>query len=266
MSEMTVTREQLRSVYRAIGVDTADEWDDKTLLAKIGKLTVLKEKDFQIPDKKVAALYDELVSESAAKTKFVLDGNAEPAPATKKAKPEPKPKAKPAAKAKPEPKAKGKAKPEPKAKGKAKPEPKAKKEPVENGHYKSPHKSSYYTKITPLREDRGIGIAATVIEILKKASERKPLTKDQIHEALVKAFPDRDPDKMLTSVNNLVPTRLKLVRNINVWKSKKKDTEGKPYTSFWIPGEGDEIQPKAEKPEPKQKKPSPKKVPVKDAE
>lgn len=52
------------------------------------------------------------------------------------------------------------------------------------------------------------GVIQTIYDYLCKRSERKPGTKEEVHQLLVEKFPDRSPDSMWTTVNTQVPSRL----------------------------------------------------------
>ena len=65
--------------------------------------------------------------------------------------------------------------------------------------------------------DRGPGVVRTIVQALRKAGERgRPVTKAEIHERLKRQFPDRDPNKMMTTVNNRVPTYLNKIMGMGV--------------------------------------------------
>jgi hypothetical protein len=69
---------------------------------------------------------------------------------------------------------------------------------------------------------RGAGVVATIIECLKK----KPCTKEQILNHLIKKFPDRG-EKMRSTVNTYVPFRLNFDKKLNV----QTDKDGKFFIS-----------------------------------
>lgn len=63
------------------------------------------------------------------------------------------------------------------------------------------------------------GVIDTIEAVLKAAGEKgKGVTKEQIADKLAKAFPDRERDAMLKTVNVQVPSRLKSDRNLKVTK------------------------------------------------
>ena len=72
---------------------------------------------------------------------------------------------------------------------------------------------------------RGVGVCATIVECYQKASKKKPVTKAEILEVLTKKFPDRDPDKMKSTVSGS-PTWIPLEKKLTV----ERDGEG----GFWI--------------------------------
>ena len=75
------------------------------------------------------------------------------------------------------------------------------------------------------KSERKPGVIDAIIEVLTNASAKKPVTKEEIVEALTEKFPDRDPEKMTKTVNTQVPGRLKDAKGLDVRK------EGK---GFWI--------------------------------
>ena len=72
------------------------------------------------------------------------------------------------------------------------------------------------------------GVIKTIIECLKGASAKHPITKDQIVVRLVKEFPERAEAAMRSTVNAQVPTGLKAEKDLVV----QRDPEGKGY---WLP-------------------------------
>lgn len=103
------------------------------------------------------------------------------------------------------------------------------------------------------------GVLATVVAELKaagKGSKPKPVTKEQIVDVLAAKFEDRDPVKMATNLNNILPTGLRIEYGLHVWKQKLTDDKGNVSTGYYIHGDGRTPQPEqppAEKsaPEPK---------------
>ena len=91
-------------------------------------------------------------------------------------------------------------------------------------------KSSKATKkVTkkPKKENKSgpkkVGVIATIVEVLKKSSKSKPVTKDAICEVLEERFPDRDPASMMRTINVQVPNRLKSDKGLEIEKVVKGD-------------------------------------------
>lgn len=68
-------------------------------------------------------------------------------------------------------------------------------------------------------ENRGPGVIDVIAEVLKGASKKKPVSKDDIVKQLAKRFTDRDPEKMRKTVNAQVPSRIARDRKIKVQSS-----------------------------------------------
>lgn len=60
--------------------------------------------------------------------------------------------------------------------------------------------------------------APGVIATIAKAISKKARTKKQILKVLVKAFPERDPEKMMKTINVQVPSRLRKDKGLNIEK------------------------------------------------
>lgn len=69
-------------------------------------------------------------------------------------------------------------------------------------------------------------VSDSIRDWLKDASEKKPLTLEKIHKLLVVRFPDRDPDKMMSTLKVEVPWRLKVRKGHDV----RNDGKG----GWWI--------------------------------
>ena len=74
------------------------------------------------------------------------------------------------------------------------------------------------------------GVIASIVDFLKEADEQNPLTKEDLLNKLCEAFPDRERDKMHTTVTVQVPNRLAVERKLLV---KKVKGQGK-RTAYWI--------------------------------
>jgi len=68
---------------------------------------------------------------------------------------------------------------------------------------------------------KGPGVIATIIEVIDSKKGQK-FTLDEIHDALVKRFPFRNPDGMLVTVRSQVPRRLERDRGYKF----KKNADG----------------------------------------
>lgn len=69
------------------------------------------------------------------------------------------------------------------------------------------------------------GIIATIIAMLKKGTEKKPVTKETILEKLIQEFPDRDSKAMKSTISSQVPSGLKAEKDITVKRNDK---------GFWV--------------------------------
>ncbi len=65
------------------------------------------------------------------------------------------------------------------------------------------------------------GVIATIVNTLRKATEKRPVTKERILEVLVKKFPDRSPLKMMSTVSSQVPSGLRVGKSLEVHKNDK---------------------------------------------
>lgn len=68
--------------------------------------------------------------------------------------------------------------------------------------------------------EKGPGVIGTIIELLQKADENKPVSKDQILKELSKRFPDRDADGMKKTINIQLPTRIRKDKGFEVLKNE----------------------------------------------
>lgn len=70
------------------------------------------------------------------------------------------------------------------------------------------------------------GVVAEIVNILKRASKKKPITKAQILDQLVKKFPDRAPHAMKNTISSQVPSAL--------WTEKKLKVATNDKGGFWL--------------------------------
>ena len=62
-------------------------------------------------------------------------------------------------------------------------------------------------KVKPVVKKKGTGVIATIVSLIEK-SGKKGITKDEILEQLVEAFPDREKVSMKNTINVQVPNRI----------------------------------------------------------
>ena len=65
------------------------------------------------------------------------------------------------------------------------------------------------------------GIITRIIEVLRSASKKKPVTKEQILEELKKSFPERDAKAMKNTIGSQIPSGLLTEKNLKVSKDDK---------------------------------------------
>jgi hypothetical protein len=211
-------------LFLALQVDTAKDWDFAKLSTKLEKgIRKYKEGDGDLKDEELNNLYNDIHAIQEAGGILEVEDDLTPAGAKKK-----KP---PTEEAAPKKKAK-----------KRDPKPKGERTPVAWSDLVKRFKK----EPQPLTE-RGTGIIRSIINQLKEAGKGtpKPITKEDIVKVLKKEFKGRDEAKMTTTVNNQIPSRLKLVRHIHVWTGEAVSTPGK--TGYYIKGDGLKEQPKAER-------------------
>lgn len=264
---MKVKRSEILALLLDMNMLAADGWTLPQMVSKVnqegGGISRYKEEDHEFSSPEFKKLYEDIVVDQTNGNLVEIEDDSETAaadakanvpetdkPAEAPAKPAPKPAAKPKAEKDAKPKAKPKAeKAAPKAKSKAKAKPSAngdKKSPWPKGSWQA--QAAYWKKNPKEVTDRGPGVMRTVIKELKHAGKNpdkpKPITKDDLLGVLTKEFKDRTPEKMMTYLNNLVPTGLRNEYGIHVWKAKGDKGE---KTGYYIVGDGDKPQPKAPK-------------------
>lgn len=72
------------------------------------------------------------------------------------------------------------------------------------------------------RAPRGVGVIATIIECLKGATKKKPISKETILKVLIEKFPDRQPGAMKSTISSQIPSGLKVEKKIEVQGSNEK--------------------------------------------
>ncbi len=74
-----------------------------------------------------------------------------------------------------------------------------------------------------------VGVSKAIYDVLVRAGRTKipkPVTKEEIVAHLTAKFPDRSPDKMRSTVNNLVPTRFVAQNRLDVQRKRLGDVMG----------------------------------------
>ena len=74
------------------------------------------------------------------------------------------------------------------------------------------------------------GVTRVILQELRTATEAQPVTKEIILNVLSREFPDRDVEKMRTTVNNLVPGRFRNEYGLPV----QRRMTGNGRYGFWI--------------------------------
>lgn len=220
MSTATFPLTRVRALYTALGVPTAADWDAPTAASRLKTIGKLSDAVADVTDPALTALYDQIAKavEDGAEIEVTDDAKAAP------------------------PKAKS-------GKGKAKGKEKAKTEKTKAaGKAKSgaaarrPGETEYERRERVWKEkwgetgqpvsDRGAGVTKVIIRELRAAGKGpRPagITKEGILEVLKAEFPDRDPLKMIVTVGNQVPTRLRDERFLNVWKVDGDDRKARYF-------------------------------------
>ena len=198
----SVSREELNALFAALGSKAAVKWSEKRLRSKIAELPGLNLSGLQHPHHRSLADFligaledermddlpiDEIEGEEGAEVEQAVE---EETPAGQKVKSK-RPSGVPAQKTKagaPAAKAGG-------AKPKA-------------------------AKAAKVPTERKPGVISTILDILKAASEKAPVKKEDIVAKLAATFPDRDEDGMRKTVNVQVPTRLGSDKGVTVQKNE----------------------------------------------
>lgn len=241
----TVKRDEVVAMFTALGVDVASTWDVGTMAKKVAGVSKFMEPDFEFKNPADKAVFEKLAEAEKTASKVTIEGFPQP-------KPKPKPGTDVDAKTKP---SKTKPAPATKARGSGtNPNTGGKKAPKGTATGTWAGYDRYVENPLPFSETRGDGVLKFIVDVLKDAgAKNKPLTKEEIHEKMVKKFPNRDKDKMMTTLTNQIPSRLRIVRGIHVWKTKEVGKD----TRYFIKGDGGKPQPKEEpKPAPAAKAPA----------
>jgi hypothetical protein len=78
-------------------------------------------------------------------------------------------------------------------------------------------------KNTPFQK---VGVIQTIVDTLKKASSKNPVTKDDVLEILKTKFPERDERAMKSTVSSQIPSGLRVEKGLEVEKNDK---------GYWLP-------------------------------
>ncbi len=76
------------------------------------------------------------------------------------------------------------------------------------------------------------GVIAKIVEVLRAASKKNPVTKDQLLKTLCETFPEREKDAMRGTVSSQVPNGLLKEKNLTVHHTADK-------SGWWLPKESD---------------------------
>jgi hypothetical protein len=77
--------------------------------------------------------------------------------------------------------------------------------------------------------ERGPGVIASILKFLQSGTAKKPVTKEDVHQKLIKLFPDRDADSMWSTINIQIPNRLRVDRGVHVNRNEN---------GYWVEGDG----------------------------
>lgn len=204
---MQVTKVKAVSLLVALGVATAKKWSVARLTKEIRKINTLVEEDQEVDGDGNQELLDELLEAIENETEItVVEGK----------------------------KAAGKGTAKKGAKGTKKKSTKKKTPPADEDEEEedeeeapAPKKGKKKTAADGKggktkkgkKPPKKVGVIATIIEILKKATSKKPVSKDDIVTQLADAFPERDADSMRKTVNVQVPTRIQGDKGLTVNKN-----------------------------------------------
>lgn len=64
------------------------------------------------------------------------------------------------------------------------------------------------------------GVIKEIYSLVKKATKRNPITREEIHEHLVETFPERNAPSLLSTVKTQVPGRINREADFNLTKNK----------------------------------------------
>lgn len=231
---MIVKKPALVAVYKALGVDTVGAWPLAKLIQKTnapGGIARYRNPGSAIDDPAASALFDEITAAQANNDPIEIEDDvtaslAPPVPAKKSVAKKPvskKVNAKPAATA---------------AAKKPAPKKAPVKKPSGRGGATAEGRKAWAAQLKAWANkpavlgNKGAGVFQTILTELKVAGFAKAptgVTKEFLLDVLKAKFPDRDPMKMQTSINNLVPSRLEYKFHIRVQKVRGEDKRMRYY-------------------------------------
>ena len=206
---MLVTREALNEMFVNLEMPMAPKWSEKRLVDKLTKLPDVVDEDTDAGDS--TELLQMVLEAVANEEEFEISdgGGDDDDELVAKKKVTKKKTTKKKTTKKKAPVTKKKTEDEEPVKKKV-----SKKKPVLKKPVKTKQKA-------PVR----VGVIATIVTCLEKATKRKPITKEEILDVLVEKFPDRESDSMKRTIGLAVPYKLKKEKGLDVQKSDK---------GFWI--------------------------------
>lgn len=214
---MLVKKSELVALYVALGLDTVGTWPLAKLVQKTnapGGIARYRNPGQAITDPDAEKLFDMVVLVQEGGSSVEVEDDGPVIPASTEAVPKKPPAKKPTAKA-------------PVKKPAAVVKPVSKKVPAKKPSVRKLGKKLWseqlreWEKKPAVLGSKGPGVFQAILGELKAAGKQKNpigVTKEYLLGVLKEKFPDRDPLKMSTSINNLVPSRLQYKFHIKVEK------------------------------------------------
>lgn len=233
---LSVKKADVIRLFSALGFASAAKVSDARLLGRLEKLDELMEEEQQLEEDDLQQLAEDIKEAVAEGRTIEIDDTSEDATAgedeaeeddgTEEEETVPIRK-----KRGPRNKKKGSAKPadeEDEMATATKPKKRSAKAAEKNGKAPKDTKPAKAGKKTAAKSAKGgiprVGVIATIVDLLKGASAKNPLHRDDIVAALKKKFPDREESGMKVTVYSQVPLRLRNVKGLDV-----KETDDKKY-------------------------------------
>lgn len=213
---MQVKKAELVSLFQELGFKTAESWPDQRFQDKLQKLPkMMEDEDSQPSDPDALKLAKKLVKALNAEDEIEIVGSNG--------------------------KAKAEAEEAPAKKGSAKKAAKAEEPEEEEGEESETETNEDGDEVVPVKEKKkgppkkaggpkGPGVIGTIVSMLTKATEKKPVTKENILDKLVETFPDRDRESMARTINVQIPNRIQNEKKLTVHKNEKKPA------GYWATG------------------------------